>query len=141
MDELLVRKALENIVKKGIKNRDVLISTLCKGATYQRSLFMFLLGADIDVKFSVGDVFYCDADLFSDDNKKNITGLIDCGKFKLHNNKEYIPIIIKGGYNVGDTHGPFWDTKIWAEYQMYYQDGSKADTQQCILLSSDLIKL
>ncbi len=130
------------MIKPKIKNRDLIISTLVKGVVYNKALFMFLAGGEVDTVFNVNDIFYIKADHLSatsDDTAKNVLELLDDGNFTMYKKVEYISVKIGNGYNVGDTSGPFWDTKVWASYQMFDSSGIACHSQQALVETKDLI--
>jgi len=119
MDEKLIRMTLDNIVKKGIKNRHAVLSTLVKGVSYNKMIFMYLMSNDVSELFKFGDVIYVPIDEFEERNAQDIERSVDHGMSTIHNEIECMRCKVTRGYSIGEcADAPFWDTKLWVDIEI-----------------------
>jgi len=133
MDEKLIWMTLDGIVKKGIKNRDAVLSALVKGASYNKMIFMYLMANELTENFKFGDVIYVPIGEFEERNAIDIERSVDHGMSTIFNDKECMQCKITRGYSIGDCgDAPFWDTKVWVDIDITNSSGDKEKTTMLV---------
>lgn len=139
MDEKLVRMTLDSIIKKGIRNREAVLSALVKGASYNKMIFMYLMANDISELFMYGDIVHVPVNKFEERNAEDIERCMDRNMSVVYNDIECMQCKVTRGYNISECgDAPFWDTKLWVEINIVNDRGDNECTTMLVEASSIL---